>query len=68
MTTQRTSPLSPTPATLIKLGSIVRHVEEALSPSGHSFDWTTVEGLLEDPDVQEWMAAADALALLPVKR
>lgn len=65
---QSESPLSPSVPTLIKLGSIVRHVEEMLSPQGHAFDADAIHVLLADPDVKAWMEAADALALLPVKR
>jgi hypothetical protein len=60
--------LSPPATVLIKLGSIARHVEELLSPEGHSFDRAALDALLADPEVTEWMQAADALALLPVRR
>jgi hypothetical protein len=60
--------LKPPATVLIKLGSIARHVEEMLSPTGHSFDRSALDSLLADPEVREWMVAADALALLPVKR
>jgi hypothetical protein len=60
--------LNPGASLLMKLGSIARHVEEMLSPGGHYFDRNALETLLSDPEVKEWMAAADALALLPVKR
>lgn len=60
--------LNPDAATLIALGSVARHAEELLSPGGHAFDREAIKGLLEQPNVQEWMKAADALALLPVKR
>lgn len=53
---------------MVKLGSIVRHVEEMLSSDGHDFDRVAIEGLLTDPEVEEWMAKADAAALLPVRR
>lgn len=60
--------VSPPITVVIKLGSIARHVEELLGPSGHSFDKVALAGLLNDPEVREWMAAADELALLPVIR
>lgn len=60
--------LKPTASVLIKLGSIARHVEEALAPDGHPLDLAAVKGLLADPEVKAWMTDADALALLPVKR
>lgn len=62
------NPLSPPATVLIKLGSIARHVEELLSPGGHDFDRHALDALLADPEVQEWMREADALALLPVAR
>lgn len=51
-----------------KIGSIIVHVEEGLSNQGHEFDWSAVEGLLAQSDVQEWLEALRSLALLPVKR
>lgn len=62
------NPLEPTPAVLVKLGSIARHAEELLSPGGHEFDHNAIEGLLNDSEVREWMDTADRLALLPVMR
>lgn len=57
---------------LAKLGSLVVHIEEFLSLSGHEFKWrlnkTVIEQLLEDPEVREWMAEMDRMALLPKKR
>lgn len=61
-------PFEPDPSLLAKLGSIIRHAEEAISDTGHRFDVAAVETLLEDPDVAEWMVAMDELGLLPVKR
>lgn len=51
-----------------KLGSIVVHVEEGLSASGHAFDWTAIQSLVDDPDVQGWLGQLRRLALLPEKR
>lgn len=62
------TPQEPEFGLLVKLGSIVRHAEEAASDEGHPFDTIAVKTLLEDPDVVEWMAAMDRLGLLPVKR
>lgn len=62
------TPLNPSPHLLCKLGSILVHVEEGMSPTGHVFDVVTLRALLDDPDVKEWMKAMDGLALLPVKR
>lgn len=60
--------LKPPVTVLIKLGSIARHADEAASPRGHPADAAAIRSLLDDPEVREWMTAADALALLPVKR
>lgn len=60
--------LNPPLSVLVKLGSIARHAEEMLSPDGHEFDRAAIAALLADPEVAAWMAAADALALLPVSR
>jgi len=62
------APQEPEFPLLVKLGSIIRHAEEAISDQGHHFDVAAVETLLEDPDVAKWMAAMDKLGLLPVKR
>lgn len=61
-------PLKPTIGLLVKVGSFVRHVEEADSDSAHEFDWSAIRGLAADHEVREWMSAMDAMALLPVKR
>lgn len=62
------NPLQPTPSLLSKLGSIAVHVEEMLSPDGHEYDRTAIRSLLDDPEVKEWIASMDAMAMLPVKR
>lgn len=64
----QTEPLSPSPALLCKLGSIVVHVEEFLSPEGHDFDRQAIAALLADPEVKAWLSAMNALAMLPLKR
>jgi hypothetical protein len=67
-------PLEPDASTLIKIGSLARHGEEIVRKirtddhGPHEVDLAAVEGLLSDPEVQEWMAAMDAKALLPVMR
>lgn len=61
-------PLAPPASVLIKLGSIARHSEESRGPNGHFLDGTAIDSLLQDPEVVEWMEAADEPALLPVKR
>lgn len=60
--------LEPTLGLLVKLASIARHVEEASGPGGHEFDLAAARSLLSDHELREWMARADALALLPVAR
>jgi hypothetical protein len=61
-------PLNPRPALLCKLGSIVVHAEELVSPKGHAFDHTALLMLCEDDEVQEWIQQMNAMAMLPVKR
>lgn len=64
-----TNPLKDPPVTLlIKLGSLAVHVEEMLSSQGHPFDRDVIFQLLADPEVKDWLAAMDRLALLPKKR
>ena len=60
--------LEPTLGLLVKLASIARHLEEATPPGGHEFDLAAAQSLLSDRELREWMARADALALLPVTR
>lgn len=61
-------PLKPGPALLVKLGSIAVHTDEMLSPGGHTFDRHALNTLLTDPEVIEWRAAMDKMAMLPVMR
>lgn len=61
-------PLKPTLSLLTKLGSLVVHMEEIMSPTGHVFDRAAIEQLLNDTEVKFWLARMDDLALLPVKR
>lgn len=65
---QNANPLKPTPALLCKLGSIVVHAEELISSKGHAFDRHALEQLTTDPDVMEWRAQMDAMAMIPRKR
>lgn len=62
------NPLQPSVALLAKLGSIAQHVDEAISPHGHDFDWAAVRSLLADQEVSAWLDAMHKLAMLPVKR
>ncbi len=61
-------PLSPSPALLAKLGSIIVHYEEFLSPTGHGVDQAAFRVLVEDAEVMDWMKAMRELALIPEKR
>jgi hypothetical protein len=61
-------PLKPSAALLVKIGSLVVHLEEAMSAKGHHFDKAVIESLQADPDVQQWFVEMTQLALLPVKR
>lgn len=61
-------PLAPLPMLLCKLGSIVVHVEQFLSPQGHPVDKAALEDLLRDPEVQAWLDDMGRQALVQVKR
>ena len=61
-------PLNPSLSLLVKLGSIVVHVDEFLSPHGHPYDKEVITGLLLDQDVLEWLQEMNKMAMLPVKR
>lgn len=60
--------LHPAASLLVKLGSILVHAEELLSPDGHHFDRIALQQLMQDPEVAEWLKAMDAMAFLPKKR
>jgi hypothetical protein len=62
------NPLKPSPGVVVKLGSIARHVEELCGPQPHVLDQHALKALIADPEVQEWMKAADNMALLPLPR
>ena len=66
MAKRKFDPLSSNLTTLVKLGSIVVHVEEMLSPKGCEFDKIAIESLLKDPEIVEWIKAMGVY--LPVKR
>lgn len=61
-------PLKPSPHLLCKLGSIIVHAEEGMSNNGHAFDIITLESLLNDEGVKEWLTEMHKLALIPRKR
>jgi hypothetical protein len=60
--------LKPSSALLCKLGSIIVHADELMSPFGHQFDREALRPLLADPEVAEWIAGMGELALIPLKR
>lgn len=60
--------LAPDPALLAKLGSVIVHAEELLSPDGHDFDRIALEQLLRDPDVRTWLETMNRAALIPKRR
>jgi hypothetical protein len=61
-------PLHPSTALLCKLGSVIVHTEELAEPGAHELDLAALDALMTDPEVVEWRAAMDRLALLPKKR
>lgn len=66
--TKNANPLHPPITVLVKLGSIAVHVEELASPTGHHFDKIAVASLLNDPEVKDWIAQMNAMAMIPRKR
>lgn len=60
--------LKPSTTLLIKLGSLIVHYDEFTSHKGHEIDKTTIDSLLKDPEVKEWMEKMNEAALLPIKR
>lgn len=62
-----TDPMSPSPALLCKLGSVIVHLEEFLD-TGHAFDREAAKTAREDPEVEEWMGQMSSMGMLPVKR
>lgn len=61
-------PLRPDAGLLAKIGSILVHADEMLSPDGHAFDQHALRGLLADQDVKDWVARMTRIALVPRKR
>jgi len=62
------TPLKPSVTLLVKLGSIAVHAHEYLGPHGHPFDRDILEDLLADSEVKAWLAAMEAMAMLPLER
>jgi hypothetical protein len=63
-----TDPLKPQLSLLVKLGSVAVHADEMMSSDGHPFDRVALRGLIEDPEVKEWVSKMTTMAMLPVKR
>lgn len=63
---RQAGPGKPSMTLLCKLGSIIVHVDEFLSPDGHHLDLGEVKVLIADPDVQQWLK--DMGPLVPKKR
>ena len=61
-------PLKPDVKLLSKLGSMVIHIEEAISAKGHPFDMVALKAIIESSEVKQWLQEMDKLALIPVKR
>ena len=58
----------PNMSILCKLGSIMVHLQEFFSPTGHTNDMDAVKSLLDDAEINEWLKEMDRLSLLPKKR
>lgn len=58
--------LKPSARLLSKIGSLIVHAEEMVSPDGHFVDATVLTALMNDPEVRNWIAAMGPL--LPQKR
>ena len=58
--------LKPSPSLLSKIGSILVHVDEMLSPQGHEIDKFIVDQLLKDAEITDWIKSMGPL--LPLKR
>jgi hypothetical protein len=52
----------------VKLASLIVHLEEYWSRTGHVFDKVAVEELLRDAEVREFVKGLSHSGLLPVKR
>lgn len=66
LTPKPPDPLKPSAALLCKLGSIIVHLDEMFSPTGHAFDKLSVQHGLQDPEVVAWLKAMGPY--VPVKR
>lgn len=62
------STLSPGPALLCKLASLAVHVDELYSAGGHEFDRVALNSLINDHEIQQWLAEMTKMGMAPVKR
>ncbi len=60
--------MNPKLSVLVKLGSLLMHYQEFLSPQAHHTDRLAIQTLEKDHEVIEWVKAMQDLSLLPVKR
>ncbi len=60
--------LSPAPGLLCKLASLAVHIDELYSAGGHEFDRAALNTLINDREVQQWIAEMTKLGMAPVKR
>lgn len=60
--------LAPGAALLCKLASLAVHIDELYSSGGHEFDRAAINSLINDREVQEWLAEMTKMGLAPVKR
>ena len=51
-----------------KLGSIIVHIQEALSKKGSGYDIQALIPLVNDKEVNDWLKEMDKMTLLPKKR
>jgi hypothetical protein len=63
---KKADPLQPSVALLCKLGSVIVHAQEFLSPSGHPADRAALETLFSDEELQDWIKNMGVY--MPVKR
>lgn len=61
-------PLKPSPSLLCKLGSVIVHADELLSPDGHDFDRVALGVVLNDPEVKTWLEQMTKMGFIPLKR
>jgi hypothetical protein len=66
--TPKPDPFRPSSSLICKLGSILVHQQELMSPSGHPVDKGALDSLLSDPEVVAWLAEMGVQGFLPVRR